>query len=359
MPYRTDEELRSLQISENASLKDGLKQMDAIRNNLIVIIDDSGNFIGIITDGDFRRALLRGLDYSTPLKEFTNKSPFHVQYDTNFMELAKTIIISKRIRHLPVIKDEKLYDVIYKTDIEEKSHENISDLPKLNNPVVIMAGGKGTRLDPFTRILPKPLLPIGDKTILEVIIDKFLPYSIHDFYLTVNYKAIVIKSYFEELKPDYNLHFIEEDMPLGTGGALKYLEGKFDVPIIVTNCDILVEAYYSDLVKHHITNQNDITMVASVKHYNIPYGICEIENGGELKEIKEKPEYSFLVNTGMYVLNPEVISKIPPNKFYHITHLMEQVKIDGGKVGLYPVSENDWMDVGEWDVFNASLKKII
>jgi len=174
----------------------------------------------------------------------------------------------------------------------------------------------------------------------------------------VNYKSIVIKSYFEEINPDYNIHFIDEEEPLGTAGSLKYLEGKFDKPLIVTNCDILVNAYYSDLVKHHIKQNYDITMVASIKHYNIPYGICEIENGGELIEIKEKPEYSFLVNTGMYVVNPSVLSLIPKNTFYHITNLMEKVKKEGGKVGLYPITESDWIDVGEWSEYRNSINRI-
>ena len=231
-------------------------------------------------------------------------------------------------------------------------------LRTIDLPVVIMAGGKGTRLDPFTKILPKPLMPIGDKTVVEMIIESFVEYGIKLFYLSVNYKSKIIKSYFEELNPPYRVEYIYEDKPLGTAGSLKTLYGKLNGSLLVTNCDIIVKTDYADLVDFHFENKNDITLVASLKNYNIPYGVCEIENGGLLTRIMEKPEFNFLVNTGMYVLQAETLELIPDNELFHITHLIETVKEKGGRIGVFPISENAWIDTGQWAEYKKALQQL-
>ena len=221
-----------------------------------------------------------------------------------------------------------------------------------------MAGGKGTRLEPFTRILPKPPIPIGNKPIIEIIIDKFREYRIDRFYLTVNFKSKMIKSYFDELSPDYSLHYLEESKPLGTSGSLKYLEGQISETFMVSNCDIIIDADYNEMVKYHREQGNLITMVASLKHYHIPYGICEIENGGTLKGIKEKPEYGFLVNTGMYVVEPKALNYLKKDEPLDFTQLIELIQKDGQKVGVFPVSEKSWLDTGEWEEYKKSLDQL-
>jgi NDP-sugar pyrophosphorylase family protein len=220
-----------------------------------------------------------------------------------------------------------------------------------------MAGGKGTRLDPFTKILPKPLIPIGDKPIIEVIMDKFHAFGMTDFYVTLNHKSKMIKAYFEEFKTKYKIKYIDEEKPLGTAGGLKYLPPEVAGVIFVTNSDIIIEGDYGKILKFHKENKNEITIVASVKNYNIPYGVCEIENGGRLQKIKEKPDLSFLVNTGMYVVNSSILSMIPEGEYYHITQLIDDLKCDGRRIGVYPISENAWMDVGEWGKYKETLEK--
>ena len=223
-----------------------------------------------------------------------------------------------------------------------------------------MAGGKGTRLDPVTKVLPKPLIPIGDKSIIKIIIDRFCEYGIKKFYITLNYKSRMIKAFFEDLnsslKSKYNIVYIDEIKPLGTGGSLKLLQNKIQGPFFVSNTDILIEADYSEILKFHIENKNDITLVASIKNFDIPYGVCEIENGGTLLKIREKPEFSFLVNTGMYIVNSDMIRIIPRNQLYHLTHLMEDVKARKGKVGVYPISDKSWIDIGEWEKYRKALE---
>jgi NDP-sugar pyrophosphorylase family protein len=223
-------------------------------------------------------------------------------------------------------------------------------------PVVIMAGGKGSRLQPFTKILPKPLVPIHEKPIIEHIIERFLEFGCYDFHLTLNYKGRILKAYFEELEPDYQIHFVDEEEPLGTAGSLRFLLGEFTQPFFVTNCDIIVKTDYASLVEFHQMGGYDVTLVASAKEFVIPYGTCELNGDGYLSHINEKPKYDFLINTGLYVLNPDILNLIPENKFYHITHLIEDAINHGKKVGVYPVDDNAWIDIGQWSEYRKVVK---
>lgn len=349
-------EFSNILINKSASVKDAMKQLDKTAEKILFVVQENNKLVGSLTDGDIRRWILKDGDLQSEVKDVCYKGTYFVNLDYD-LELVKEEILRRKIVYVPVLNDGKeiieflIWDKLFDSKIIRKAKI------KLDAEVVIMAGGKGTRLDPFTKILPKPLIPIGDKTILEIIIDKFTAYQINHFYISVNHKAKIIKSYFEEIQPKYKLNYIDEDKPLGTVGALKKLDGKLTKDIILTNCDIIIEADYSDLLNHHIEKKNDITIVASLKHYNIPYGICEIENGGTLVGLKEKPEYDFLVNTGMYVIKPEVLNYIPKDEFYHITHLIEKIK-STHKIGIYPISENSWIDTGEWVEYKKAVEKL-
>ena len=203
--------------------------------------------------------------------------------------------------------------------------------------------------------MPNPLVPINDKPIIEHIIERFTNFGCTNFHITVNYKARILKAYFDELDPDYLVSFINENKPLGTAGSLQYLEGKFDKPFFVTNCDIIIKANYMNLYKFHQEGGYDVSLVASAKEYIIPYGTCELNGEGHLSQINEKPHYDFLINTGLYLLNPNILELIPKNKFYHITHLIEDAKKQGKKVGVFPIDDEAWIDVGQW----AEYKKVM
>lgn len=337
------------------SIKDAIKKLDKGGIGFICVINDSNKVIGIVTDGDFRRAILNEVNLNNNILTIANRNYKYLYEDFTEVQL-KNIFENTVIKQVPIIdKEGQLKKVITEESfygIENRKSKNI-----INAEVVIMAGGKGTRLDPFTRILPKPLIPIGDKTILEIIIERFTDYGLSHFFISVNHKAKIIKSYFEEINPNYKISYLHEEKPLGTVGALKQLEGFSEREILLTNCDIIIKADYADLLKHHKEHKNDITIVASLKHYNIPYGICEIENGGKLLNIKEKPEYDLLVNTGMYVLNPNVLRLIPQDEFFHITNLIEKIK-STHKIGIYPISEESWIDTGEWAEYKNAVNKM-
>ncbi|MEO6305843.1 MAG: nucleotidyltransferase family protein, partial [Bacteroidia bacterium] len=268
-------------------------------------------------------------------------------------ELLKDLMINKEIQTIPVINESgKIIDVKYWHKLFSRPQVQYT---QVNAPLVIMAGGQGSRLEPFTKVLPKPLIPINDNTILEVILNEYLKFGISQVYLTVNYKANMIRSYFEYSKIKYNIEFVEESKPLGTAGALNLLKGKIKTPFFVSNCDIIIHEDYSKIYDFHVQGKFDLTLVASVQHHTIPYGVCKIKNGGELDEIIEKPEYDFFVNTGMYVLNPETLDLIPEDTFFHITHLIALMQKKGKKLGVYPVSEKSWTDVGQWHEYQKAI----
>ncbi len=349
------EEFSSILIDKSARVTEALRQLDKTAEKILFVVEENNKLIGSLTDGDIRRWILKDGSLNAEVETVCFKRTYFVTTNYN-LEKVKDEILKRKIEYVPVVNQKNeiveflVWDKLFGNKIIRKTKD------KLDAEIVIMAGGSGTRLDPFTRVLPKPLIPIGEKTILEIIIDKFSEYQINRFFVSINHKAKIIKSYFEEVNPEYDLTYLYEEKPLGTVGTLKQLENKIEKTIILTNCDIIIEADYSDLLKHHKEQQNDITIVTSLKHYNIPYGVCEIENGGKLVNIKEKPEYDFLVNTGMYLLNPAVLKYIPQNEFFHITHLIDKIKTTH-KIGIYPISENSWIDTGEWVEYRKAIEK--
>ena len=222
---------------------------------------------------------------------------------------------------------------------------------KFTIPVVIMAGGLGTRLKPLTNVLPKPLFPVGETTMLEEIMYRFAKHGCSDFYISLNYKAELIEFYIKEHQDNYNVNFFRENKPLGTCGCLYMLSDIIKQTFFVSNCDILIEQDYSELLSYHHKNLNEITIVAALKHYPISYGTIETGENGKLIQLIEKPELTFKINSGMYILEPHLLNELPKNQFYHITQLIDKVKTRGGKVGVFPVSEKSWKDIGDWKLF--------
>jgi dTDP-glucose pyrophosphorylase len=333
-----------------------MRQLEDTAQKILFVVDDKGLLVGALTDGDIRRWILAGRDLQDSVENVCNREPYRVEEGYDLSHVRK-LMLEETIGCVPVVdKNNRVVDLLFWENVLEDGSEHKPPKP-LHLPVVIMAGGKGTRLDPFTRVLPKPLIPLGDKTVIERIIDSFLKFSVSTFYLSVNNKSRIIKSYFEELDPPYTVEYIEEDTPLGTAGSLKYLRDSLQGSLIVTNCDIILDTDYSELVDFHHGNDNDITIVGSLKNYHIPYGICEIADGGTLLKLTEKPEYNFLVNTGMYVLRADVLGLIIDDEVFHMTDLIERVMETGGKVAVFPVSDKAWLDTGEWAEYRKALKQ--
>jgi NDP-sugar pyrophosphorylase family protein len=214
-----------------------------------------------------------------------------------------------------------------------------------------MAGGFGTRMKPLTNVIPKPLIPIGDCSILEHIMNSFHDYGCKDFYISVNYKADLIKYYLNEQDLPYQVSYFKEDKPLGTAGSLSLLKDKIHTTFFVSNCDILVNQDYAEVLKYHQENKNDITIIAALKSYEIAYGTLNTVDDGLLDSLSEKPNLNFKINTGMYILNPSTLNEIPEDTFFHITDLIDKIKSKGGRVGVFPISEKSWTDIGNWEEY--------
>jgi NDP-sugar pyrophosphorylase family protein len=204
-------------------------------------------------------------------------------------------------------------------------------------------------------VLPKPLIPIGDKTVIELIIEQFTPYGLDQFQLSINYKSRILKSFFEELAPPYSVKFLEEREPRGTAGALRELYSPTQENLLVTNCDVVIQADMAELISFHEEHRYDLTLVASLKDYKIPYGVCELEKGGGLAVIKEKPQYSFLVNTGMYVVKRNRLDLIPLKSKCDMTDFIGELKRQQGRIGVFPIGENAWTDTGEWTEYRKAI----
>ena len=349
--------MKNLIVDKNISIIKAMKKLNESGQKGLIIVEDENLLMGTLTDGDIRKAILNGANISNSIDLIYNRKPTFLVEGAFSLEDVKKIFLERKFDLIPVVdKKGKHVDTLFWEKIFKKNRNKSKE--KINVSVVIMAGGKGSRLAPFTNILPKPLVPVHNKPIIEHIIDRFYEFGCNNFYMTVNYKARILKAYFDELQPDYNMSFVDESEPLGTAGCLRLLNGKFDEPFFVSNCDIIVKTNYQKIYDFHQKGGFDVTLVASAKEYIIPYGTCELNSNGHLSHINEKPQYNFLINTGLYILNPDILPFIPKNKFYHITHLIEEVKNRGKKVGVYPVDDEAWIDVGEWAEFKKATEKL-
>ncbi len=347
------EKINNRIIAPSDSLIDAMKRMDEIMVKTLFVLTD-GHFEGIVTLGDIQRAIINNIALKEPVSKIIDINKIYgYQYEDEVVIKEKMRKIRAEV--MPILNEQReLVDVWFWNDLFEKAE--LTKREKINLPVVIMAGGKGTRLKPITNVIPKPLVPIGDKTILETILDQFEEIGCTKFYMSVNYKADMMKYYLSQLDHQYDIEFFQEEKPLGTIGSVSLLKGKITTPFFVSNCDSINEQDYRDVYDYHVNNHNDLTIVTMVKSFKIPYGVIETGKDGLMVALSEKPELTYQVNTGVYILNPSCIEEIPEGEFFHITHLMEKIKARGGRVGCFPVSEHAWKDMGEWPEYLKMIK---
>ncbi len=323
-----------LVLDKKSDFYKAIKKLDKNGDGVLPIIDKEGYFIGLITDGDVRRAVLGN---KLDLNSVINKNPYKLEemssYDERISYLKKY-----RIRHLPIVdSDNKLIDIF--------TPENLS-LRMIDNSVMIMAGGMGTRLGDLTKDVPKPMLHVGGRPILETILLSLIEYGFHKFYISVNYKKEIIMDYFENgLKWEVEIEYLIEDKKLGTAGALSLIKKKHTNPILVTNGDVITNLDYHRFLQHHKDQGSQATMCVRDYEYVIPYGVIEVD-GFKINEISEKPTKHFNINAGVYIIEPSIIANIPKDTFYNMTTLFEDV----GKKNLTRsvfFLQDYWIDVGQ------------
>lgn len=339
---------RNSDITPSKNLLEALKQMDSFGKKLLIVVEND-KFTGLLSAGDIQRAIIKNYPFETPIHEILRKDVKVGKTEDSFEDIKK-MMMEFRMEFCPIVDNEQnIKEIYFWEDVfQDKNTEPVN---QFNLPVVIMAGGFGTRLKPLTNVLPKPLIPIGDKTMLEEIFDRFGKHGCNQYFISVNYKAELIKFYLTNQNLPYKLEYFEETKPMGTAGSLSLLKGKLNQTFFVNNCDILIEQDYSEILDYHRDQKNEITLISALKTYPIPYGTIETGENGKLLDIKEKPELTFQINSGMYILEPHLLDEIPEDIFFHITDLIQKIISRKGKIGVFPVSEKSWKDIGDWNEY--------
>ncbi len=351
------EQLKGFLSTGNITIVEAMQKIDANAKGILFIVDKKCRLEGIVTDGDIRRWIIKTANLQEHVEEMMNKSPKSIYQKE--VHTALDYMEKLEINVLPVLDAAgKVIDMVIKDAARNIESLKVDRDLLRDVDVVIMAGGKGTRLYPYTKILPKPLIPIGEVPIMERIIGRFCDYGVRHFIATLNYRKTMIRSYFADLMTNYKMDYVEESKPLGTAGSLQLIESELDRPFIVTNCDILIDADYADIYRHHCESGNMLTIVTALKNIVVPYGIINAKENAVVESMEEKPKMSYFVNTGMYILNPELLKMIPRDTFYHMTDLANDMLEQGKQIGMYPISEDSFLDMGEFEEMRRMEQKI-
>lgn len=332
-------EVKDFLISENIKIIEAIQKLDVLGKKTLFLVRED-RLVATLTDGDVRRWLLKGGELEEKVSEIANYQPKYVS-EGNRRE-AYRYLKEFAIEAIPILSEQNKI-----TSIILWNHQEIRLETNLKLPTVIMAGGLGTRLFPYTKILPKPLIPVGDIPIAEHIMNRFHSYGVEEFYLIVNHKKNMIKAYFNEEHRDYNIKYIEETKPLGTGGGVRLLKGKINSTFLLSNCDIIIESDYNEIYRYHKERKNIITMVCAKQKVKIPYGVIEADEKGNIIEMKEKPEINFLTNTGFYIVEPRVVEELEEGISISFPEIIEKYRQKGEKVGVYSIQESQWFDMGQ------------
>lgn len=324
-------------IDKNTTVRDAMSTIDQVKPQIVFVVDGD-KLIASVTDGDIRRYIINGGKLTDMAVEAANKSP---KTANNVLD-AKEIYHNRNYIAIPIV--DKGMNIV---DLYIGAQTTGERFAELNIPVVINAGGKGTRLEPYTKVLPKPLIPVGELPIIEHIMQRYIEYGCDHFDMIVNYKKELMKAYFADSEKKYDVTWYDEEKPLGTGGGLCLLKGKLNNTFFFTNCDNLLLSNYDSMLRFHKKNKNLITMVCAYKDITIPYGVVEMGENGSILEMKEKPELSFLTNTGIYIVEPEVLDDIEDNVAIGFPEIIEKERERGKKIAVYPVSGNEWLDMGQ------------
>lgn len=343
-----------LYVSPKESIKNALKKMDDMQRKLLIVINDDG-FVGLVSIGDIQRAILRSVPLSSSIDTIM-RARITVSHEDESLDDIKEKMLTLRTEFMPILDNNmNLTKVIFWEDLFQAP---IAVHQTIDLPVVIMAGGEGTRLRPITNVIPKPLVPIGSRTIAEDIIKGFVDAGCRRFFMTLNYRADFIEYYFNSIVPqkDYSLSFFREQKPLGTAGSLSLLKGEISETFLISNCDILIDQNIHEIYEYHKKYSNELTAIVAMKTIGIPYGMVETAEEGKLISLIEKPELVIKVNTGMYILEPHLIESVPTDRPYDMTDLIAQVLKRQGKVGAFPISEGAWKDIGTWAQYSQVVQ---
>jgi dTDP-glucose pyrophosphorylase len=347
--------MKKLIINESKSIKQSLFKLERNKEKCLVAVNKKHYFSGTINDGDIRRAITKGANIESNIKKYLQKKPFFLTLEKfkkmKSNQLQKLLEIKKNFENIdiiPILNNKKQIVKIITSSLLNSQSKTTSN--KLNEvPLIIMAGGKGTRLKPFTNFFPKALMPFSNVTAADFIINHFRKHGLKDIIFSINYKKNLIKSYFGT---QMNIDFIEEKKPLGTVGSLSLIKDKKFEDLIAINCDSMVTANISKLFEHHKNKKNDLTLTVTSQKLTLPYGACFLDKKTQkFQSIIEKPSTNHLVNIGLYIFKKNIINLIPKNKKFDIGDLINLAKKKKKKIGVFPVSTENWIDIGNLEKY--------
>jgi dTDP-glucose pyrophosphorylase len=334
-----------VKVSPDTSIRDTLKVIDDGSIQIALVVDMKNHLLGTVTDGDIRRGMLKGISLDKAVNQVMNCNPITgsiFEYKDSFLLKLKT----KKLYHLPIVNDENQL-------VGLEMLEDLIETNQKDNIVVLMAGGLGTRLMPLTENCPKPLLKVGNKPILETIIENFIESGFSKFYISVNYKSEMIQDYFGDGSNwGIDIQYLHEDKRMGTAGALSLLPNRPEKPFLVMNGDLLTKINFSLLLDFHHENKSQATMCVREYDIQIPYGVVRLDNQ-RLVSIDEKPIHRSFVSAGIYVLDPDALDFIPVDSFYDMPTLFERLISNNKNTSVFPIREY-WCDIGRIDDFEKA-----
>ena len=342
--------LKKLLIKENSSLIDAILKLNKTGTRCLFVVDKRSHFKGTLTDGDIRRSIIKNKSFDKNIVDVYNKKSFYVlEKNKNNKSKIKDFLIKKGNQLIPILNKKKI-PVGYVSD------NLVSKKKRFTNLVLVMAGGKGTRMKPYTDVLPKPLIPYKNKPMIINILDKFKNNEFNNFLISIRKKDLILQSFLSQFDKKYNLNYFKENNQLGTAGCLKNIK-KQSVPFFMTNCDTLVNVNPKRLLNSHNESKSILTAVVCLKSYQIPYGELEVNRKGFLRKINEKPNKNLLANVGMYVLSPEINKYINNSKPLDMDELIKKLLRLKKKICIFPIKEDDWIDTGNWNNYFEAIKK--
>jgi len=337
--------IQNIKLNKNATIKEALKIIDSGAMQIALVVDDNDTLVGTLTDGDIRRGLLKGLDLDSSIESIIFKTPTIATISDTKEEILK-IALSKKLHQIPIVDAGGKIVGIQEIDELIKPKEK-------TNKVVLMVGGLGTRLRPLTEDTPKPMLKVGDKPILQTIVEKFAEYGYTNIVMCVNYKSHVIQDYFGDgSKFGVSIEYILEEQRMGTAGALSLLKEKPTEPFFVMNGDLLTNVNFEHLHDFHLSNNSLGTMCVREYDFQVPYGVVNIEDS-KITSIEEKPVHKFFVSAGIYMLSPEILKYIPQNQFYDMPTLFEKLISENKSAISFPLREY-WLDIGRMEEYKKA-----
>jgi len=337
--------IENIKLTSSATIKEALEIIDNGAMQIALVVDENDTLLGTLTDGDIRRGLLKGLDLNSSIQSIVFTTPTLVKISDTKEEILK-IALSKKLHQIPIVDDNgKILGI---QEIEE-----LIKPKEKTNKVVLMVGGLGTRLRPLTENTPKPMLKVGNKPILQTIVEKFAEYGYTNIVMCVNYKSHIIQDYFEDgSKFGVSIKYILEEQRMGTAGALSLLKEKPTESFFVMNGDLLTNVNFEHLDNYHISNHSMGTMCVREYDFQVPYGVVNID-GSRILSIEEKPTHKFFVSAGIYMLSPEVLDYIPQNQFYDMPTLFEKLISENKNVISFPLREY-WLDIGRIEEYKKA-----